>query len=83
MFNEDKLKEMEKYAAEMKVVKFTMWLSRDTKPVIAVLQGISRSAMIEDLAVRGMYVFMNVHICKLCVGTCTYIQFYISAGICI
>ena len=81
MFSEDELKEMEKYAAEMKVVKFAMKFSRDTKPVLAVLQGISRSALIEDLTVGGMY---------LCMYTCIHymwvhvrIQFYRSAGICI
>ena len=62
MFSEDELKEMEKNAAEMKVVKFTMWFSHETKPVVAVLQGISRSALIEDLTVKGMYVCMYTYV---------------------
>ena len=64
MFSEDELKEMKKNAAEMKVVKVTMRLSYDTKPVVAVLQGISRSAMIEDLTVTvgGMYLCMYTYV---------------------
>ena len=62
MFSEDELKEMEKYAAEMKVVKFTMKFSRDTKPVVAVLQGISHSALIEELTVGGMYLCMYTYV---------------------
>ena len=62
MFSEDELKEMEKNAAEMKVVKVTMRLSCDTKPVVAVLQGISRSALIEDLTVESMYLCMYTYV---------------------
>ena len=57
MFSEDELKEMEKYAAEMKVVKFTI-RSSPTKAVVAILQGISCSALIEDLTVTGTYLYM-------------------------
>ena len=62
MFSEDELKEMKKNAAEMKVVKVTMRFNHETKPVVAVLQGISRSALIEDLTVGGMYLCMYTYV---------------------
>ena len=68
-FSEDELKEMEKYAAEMKVLKITLPFSDTlhTKQIVALLHGIYRSASIEDLTVQCTCECTYVDICTLCV----------------
>ena len=49
MFSEDELKAMEKYAAEMKVVKFTFNVLDNTDVCDAMSTGLGRSKVLEQV----------------------------------
>ena len=49
MFSEDELKEMEKYAAEMKVVKFTFNVLDNTDVCDAMSTGLGRNKVLKEV----------------------------------
>ena len=52
MFSEDELKEMEKYAAEMKVVKVTFIVRYNTDVCDAISTGLGRNKVLEQVTLR-------------------------------
>ena len=54
MFSEDELKEMEKYAAEMKVVKVTFDVWCDTGVCVAISTGFGRNNLLEQVTLYGV-----------------------------
>ena len=54
MFSEDELKKMEKYAAEMKVVKVTFLVCDNTGVCDAISTGLGRNELLEQVTLRGV-----------------------------
>ena len=54
MFSEDELKEMEKYAAEMKVVKVTFDVLDNTDVCDAISTGLGRNKVLEQVTLFSM-----------------------------
>ena len=54
MFSEDELKEMEKYAAEMKVVKVTFCVWNDTGVCDAFSSGLGRNKVVKEVTLFGV-----------------------------
>ena len=54
MFIEDELKEMEKYAAEMKVVKFTFNVQNNTGVCDAISTGLGRNSLLKQVILRDV-----------------------------
>ena len=54
MFIEDELKEMEKYAAEMKVVKVTFNVRRNTALCDAISRGLGRNSLVKQVILRDV-----------------------------
>ena len=54
MFSEDELKEMEKYAAEMKVVKIAFSVDNNTGVYDAISTGLGRNKVLKQVHIRGV-----------------------------
>ena len=54
MFSEDELKEMEKYAAEMKVVEVVFDFDNDTGVCDAISTGLGRNKVLEQVTMFGV-----------------------------
>ena len=54
MFSEDELKEMEKYAAEMKVLKVTFDVFGNTGVCGAISTGFGRNNLLKQVTLRGV-----------------------------
>ena len=54
MFSEDELKEMEKYAAKMKVVKVTFYVWSNTGVCDAISTGLGKNMVLKEVTISGV-----------------------------
>ena len=71
MFSEDELKEMEKYAAEMKVVKVTMedWSNTQSDVFDAISTGLGRNMLLNQVTLINILIIIIPFILILLVSS--------------